>query len=89
MEYRTLGHSGCAVSSLALGKMTFGSETDEATAWAQLDLWGTNIPIALVGAPDAGRLREDHPGLSLKVARDEAATAMSSPRHPVETADAG
>ena len=37
MEYRTLGPSGCAVSSLALGTMTFGSETDEATAWAQLD----------------------------------------------------
>jgi aryl-alcohol dehydrogenase-like predicted oxidoreductase len=37
MEYRTLGRSGCAVSSLALGTMTFGSETDEAAAWAQLD----------------------------------------------------
>ena len=32
---------------------------------------GTSIPIALVGAPDAGRLREDRPGLSLKVAGDE------------------
>ncbi len=31
---------------------------------------GTSIPIALVGAPDAGLLREDRPGLSLKVARD-------------------
>ena len=29
MEYRTLGRSGCAVSTLALGTMTFGSETDE------------------------------------------------------------
>jgi aryl-alcohol dehydrogenase-like predicted oxidoreductase len=37
MEYRTLGRSGCAVSSLALGTMTFGNETDEPTAWAQLD----------------------------------------------------
>jgi aryl-alcohol dehydrogenase-like predicted oxidoreductase len=37
MEYRTLGRSGCAVSTLALGTMTFGSEADEATAWAQLD----------------------------------------------------
>jgi len=37
MEYRTLGPSGCAVSALALGTMTFGSETDEDTAWAQLD----------------------------------------------------
>jgi aryl-alcohol dehydrogenase-like predicted oxidoreductase len=37
MEYRTLGHSGCAVSSLCLGTMTFGSEADEQSAHAQLD----------------------------------------------------
>src|SRR5258706_8809514 len=37
MEYRTLGRSGCAVSSLALGTMTFGTETDEPTAHRQLD----------------------------------------------------
>src|ERR1019366_4779648 len=37
MEYRTLGRSGCAVSTLALGTMTFGNEADEDTAWAQLD----------------------------------------------------
>ena len=37
MEYRTLGHSGCAVSSLCLGTMTFGVETDEPGAHAQLD----------------------------------------------------
>src|SRR6202161_3448570 len=37
MEYRTLGSSGCAVSSLALGSMTFGAETDEDGAHAQLD----------------------------------------------------
>jgi aryl-alcohol dehydrogenase-like predicted oxidoreductase len=37
MEYRTLGSSGCAVSSLALGTMTFGNETDEDGAHAQLD----------------------------------------------------
>src|ERR1700689_4945073 len=37
MEYRTLGSSGCAVSSLALGSMTFGTETDEDGAHAQLD----------------------------------------------------
>jgi aryl-alcohol dehydrogenase-like predicted oxidoreductase len=29
MDYRTLGHSGCAVSSLCLGTMTFGVESDE------------------------------------------------------------
>jgi len=37
MEYRTLGVSGCAVSSLCLGTMTFGSETDEPGAHRQLD----------------------------------------------------
>ena len=29
MEYRTLGSSGVSVSTLALGTMTFGTETDE------------------------------------------------------------
>jgi len=37
VDYRTLGRSGCAVSSLALGTMTFGVETDEAEAHRQLD----------------------------------------------------
>jgi aryl-alcohol dehydrogenase-like predicted oxidoreductase len=37
MEYRTLGRSGCAVSSLCLGTMNFGSETDEAGSHRQLD----------------------------------------------------
>ena len=37
MEYRTLGRSGCAVSSLCLGTMTFGVETDEQGAHQQLD----------------------------------------------------
>jgi aryl-alcohol dehydrogenase-like predicted oxidoreductase len=37
MDYRTLGRSGCAVSRLCLGTMTFGQESDEATAHAQLD----------------------------------------------------
>jgi aryl-alcohol dehydrogenase-like predicted oxidoreductase len=37
MDYRTLGHSGCAVSSLCLGTMTFGTETDEPGAHRQLD----------------------------------------------------
>ncbi len=37
MDYRTLGHSGCAVSSLCLGTMTFGTETDETGAHRQLD----------------------------------------------------
>ena len=37
MEYRTLGRSGCAVSSLCLGTMTFGNESDEKVSHAQLD----------------------------------------------------
>ncbi len=37
MDYRTLGASGCAVSTLCLGTMTFGAETDEAGSFAQLD----------------------------------------------------
>jgi len=37
MEHRTLGRSGCVVSTLALGTMTFGAETDEAGAHEQLD----------------------------------------------------
>jgi aryl-alcohol dehydrogenase-like predicted oxidoreductase len=37
MKYRTLGSSGCAVSSLCLGTMTFGAETDEPGSHAQLD----------------------------------------------------
>ena len=37
MEYRTLGNSGCAVSNLALGTMTFGDESDEKVSFAQLD----------------------------------------------------
>jgi aryl-alcohol dehydrogenase-like predicted oxidoreductase len=39
MDYRTLGRSGCAVSSLALGTMTFGVETEEPEAHRQLDLF--------------------------------------------------
>src|SRR5439155_18862297 len=35
--YRTLGNSGCAVSCLCLGTMTFGSESDERVSHAQLD----------------------------------------------------
>src|SRR5260370_6492831 len=52
MEYRTLGHSGCAVSSLCLGTMTFGVETDESGAHQELDRFieagGTMVDTALV-----------------------------------------
>ena len=37
MDYATLGRSGCAVSTYALGTMTFGTETDEPGAHRQLD----------------------------------------------------
>ena len=37
MDYRTLGRSGCAVSSLCLGTMTFGAETGAPGAHEQLD----------------------------------------------------
>jgi aryl-alcohol dehydrogenase-like predicted oxidoreductase len=37
MEYRRLGNSGCVVSALCLGTMTFGAEADEATAHRLLD----------------------------------------------------
>lgn len=50
MEYRTLGQSGCAVSGLALGTMTFGEEADEVASHAQLDVFveagGTLIDTA-------------------------------------------
>ncbi len=54
MEYRTLGRSGCAISSLALGTMTFGDETPEDEAFAQLDRYvevgGNFIDVADVYA---------------------------------------
>jgi aryl-alcohol dehydrogenase-like predicted oxidoreductase len=57
MEYRTLGSSGCVVSSLALGTMTFGAESDEPTAHAQLDAFtaagGNLIDVADVYAGGA------------------------------------
>src|SRR5216683_4707124 len=37
MDYRTLGRSGCSVSSFCLGTMTFGVETDEQGAHRHLD----------------------------------------------------
>jgi aryl-alcohol dehydrogenase-like predicted oxidoreductase len=37
MDYRTLGGTGCAVSNLCLGTMTFGVESDEQVSHAQLD----------------------------------------------------
>ena len=57
MEYRTLGSSGCVVSTFTLGTMTFGNETDEAGAHAQLDAFvaagGNLIDTADVYTPGA------------------------------------
>src|ERR671933_2193650 len=54
MEYRTLGTSGCSVSTYALGTMTFGAESDEAGSFAQLDAFveagGTLVDVADVYA---------------------------------------
>jgi aryl-alcohol dehydrogenase-like predicted oxidoreductase len=37
MDYRTLGSTGTVVSTLCLGTMTFGAESDEKVAHEQLD----------------------------------------------------
>ena len=51
MEYRLLGSSGCAVSALALGALTFGNETDEAGSFAQLDRF-TEVGGSLIDTAD-------------------------------------
>ena len=60
MKYRPLGASGCAVSNLCLGTMTFGTESDERVSHAQLDRFaesgGTFIDTADVYS--AGRSEE-------------------------------
>ncbi len=63
MEYRTLGGSGAAVSTYALGTMTFGVETDEAAGHDQLDVFveagGTLVDTADVyGGDDPGASEE-------------------------------
>src|SRR5579863_5691705 len=71
MEYRLLGSSGCAVSALALGTLTFGNETDQAASFSQLD-WFTEAGGTLVDSADVyadgraeeiiGRWLADRPG---------------------------
>ena len=50
VDYRILGGSGCAVSSLCLGTMTFGVETDETGAHAAarpfIEAGGTMVDTA-------------------------------------------
>jgi aryl-alcohol dehydrogenase-like predicted oxidoreductase len=54
MDYRLLGGSGCAVSALALGTLTFGNEASQDDSFAQLDRFvsagGTLIDTADVYA---------------------------------------
>ena len=71
MEYRTLGRSGCAVSTYALGTMTFGKETDEAGSHAQLDAFveaGGNL-IDTADVYTARRVGGDHRPLAGRPAR--------------------
>ncbi|MGH3120327.1 MAG: aldo/keto reductase, partial [Streptosporangiaceae bacterium] len=51
MEYRLLGSSGCTVSALALGTLTFGNETDQDGAFDQLDAF-TGAGGTLVDSAD-------------------------------------
>jgi aryl-alcohol dehydrogenase-like predicted oxidoreductase len=60
MEFRMLGRSGCAVSTLSLGTMTFGHESDEPVSHAQLDRFvaaGGNL-IDTADVYSAGRSEE-------------------------------
>jgi aryl-alcohol dehydrogenase-like predicted oxidoreductase len=58
MEQRRLGHSGLSVSRLGLGTLTWGTDTDEAEAAAQLaafvEAGGTLVDTAGVYADGAG-----------------------------------
>jgi aryl-alcohol dehydrogenase-like predicted oxidoreductase len=71
MEYRTLGNTGTVVSTLCLGTMTFGDESDEKVAHEQLDRFvekgGNFLDTANVysnGESEKiiGRWFEDRPG---------------------------
>jgi aryl-alcohol dehydrogenase (NADP+) len=60
MEYRNLGRTGTVVSEQCLGTMTFGKESDEQTAHAQLDLFlerGGNF-VDTADVYNAGRSEE-------------------------------
>ena len=62
MEYRKLGNSGCAVSTLCLGTMTFGAEADEATSHRLIDDFvaaGGNF-IDTADVYSAGASEDDH-----------------------------
>ena len=78
-----LGNSGCAVSALCLGTMTFGAESDEAESHAALDRFveagGTLVDTADVYS--AGSLRGDHRPVARRPARRrDRARSCSRPR---------
>jgi aryl-alcohol dehydrogenase-like predicted oxidoreductase len=79
VEYRTLGRTGCAVSAFALGTMTFGAETDEAGAHAQLDrfveLGGTLVDTADVYTAGASERIVGHWLASRSGAREQVVLA--------------
>ncbi|GAA2056602.1 aldo/keto reductase [Polymorphospora rubra] len=76
MRYRTLGTTGTVVSTYCLGTMTFGAESDDDTAFAQLDLLvergGTFIDTADVYSAGlseqiVGRWLAERPGMRDRV----------------------
>ncbi|MEV0608635.1 aldo/keto reductase [Polymorphospora rubra] len=76
MRYRTLGTTGTVVSTYCLGTMTFGAESDDDTAFAQLDLFvergGTFIDTADVYSAGlseqiVGRWLAERPGMRDRV----------------------
>src|SRR3954452_3993896 len=83
MEYRTLGSSGCVVSTLALGTMTFGAESSQEISHAQLDAFvaagGNLIDVADVYA---GGASEEIVGRWLAKHRDADVVLATKARFP-------
>ncbi|MEO9296454.1 aldo/keto reductase [Devosia alba] len=72
MEYRKLGNSGAVVSAYCLGTMTFGAESDEATAFQLMDDYvaaggnfidTANVYSAGVSEEIVGRWLKSRPGV--------------------------
>ncbi len=55
MDYRPLGHSGCAVSALGLGTMTFGSPAETTALTAASDPQPTDYPYGELGMQQRDR----------------------------------
>src|SRR4029450_2540816 len=101
MEYRTLGRSGCAVSTHCLGTMTFGNESDEKVSHAQLDRFveagGTFVDTADVySAGESERIigrwvgsRARGPPRGAGVARSSTRPTSTRPANLSGSSDAG